>query len=230
MFKIPKLTTIALVLGVVSALIIGSMYISPAFNIEPGAPVPVVSIILTEVDTGESEIISIDPTSGNQLTTITSTLFAVNPNALYSIEFSTRYTVTPPSDLAPGTQLKGFTTMSGKRLPTSYSTATLIFYNTLNPVAGSVVTITTPPTTLLNNTGSAKTVFDRVSYGATGSNVLICGEDLGGSVWTLVCDVQTLYAGNSAYHGTTTLTINMVMGGNNLVVTATGVDVVLTTP
>jgi hypothetical protein len=212
-------------------------YVSGGY--EDGAPVPKITIKITEVATGSTDSITLDPMGNiNAATTITSTLFAVNRDAKYIIEFLVSYTVTPPAGLPDGTELVGYSKLNGTRPPDGSGTRVYFAHRDSVIPTGSFAVIT-PTTPLIGYNGIASFTkatnneFNGFNYGETGSYAVfqdIYGRDLSGSIWTLVCHAQTTYAGTGAYSGTTTVTINMALGAENLVVTATDVDVTLTTP
>lgn len=217
---------------IVAALVIGAVYLTYVTYVsgdyEDGAPKPELIVRITEVATGESDSVTIEPPREiNAATTISSTLFAVNPTSQYVVEFDVSFSITPPTDLPPNTQLVGNTSMSGKN-------AGLGVYYFFHPTGGTdAQVISTPTAALIDYSQMAHYLkpdreFNKAKV--SGGTVPITGAMLGGSVWTLVCRAQTTYAGTGAYSGTTTVTINMTLGAENLIVTATGLEVTVTTP
>jgi hypothetical protein len=208
-------------------------YVSGDF--EAGAPEPKIIIRLTEVATGDTDSVTLNPSRDiNAATTITSTLFAVNPNSVYMVEFTISYTITPPAGLPTGTPLIGFSSLSGKKdIPLPHTD--INFYNLATGTDG-LYPINTPQQPLINYVGTSDFSglnyrFDRAYNRLSTAPVeTIKGEMLGGSVWTLVCHAQTTYAGTGAYSGTTTITINMTLGAENLTVVVSNVAVAITTP
>lgn len=199
---------------------------------EDGAPQPTIIIKLTEVNTDESNAITLSPTRDiNAFTTINAQIFAVKPTRTYKLEFITTYHVTPPAGLPAGTQLEGSAVLYGYK-PTAPNT---VFFNSALGYTVAGTHLQTLPTSLNNYTGVAEftaakgLVFDR-SYEIASPNMPILGSQLGGTNWILNCTVSTLYAGTGAYYGTTQVTINMVLAGENLTVSATGVAVTVSTP
>jgi hypothetical protein len=224
-----KKTILAIiVVGIVIAAAYFTYVTYVSGDYEDGAPEPKIVIKLTDVSTGQTDSVTIDPPSKiNAATAITSTLFAVNPTGLYEVEFDVTYSITPPADLPPGTQLVGNASMSGK------NSGAGVFYFHHYTGGADVQVLSTPTAPLIDYGQIAHFVepnlnFDKAKI--SGSQAPITGAMLGGSVWTLVCRAQTTYAGTGAYSGTTTVTLNMVLGAENLIVTATGVDVTVTTP
>jgi hypothetical protein len=203
---------------------------------EDGTPIPQIIIKLTDVSTDEIESARIGPSMGtNAATTITSTLFAVNPDSVYNIEFEITYSIVPPSELPDGAQLVGFSSLSGRKNVVTPERIDKNFFNYATGTDG-LYPIVSPTASLINyaTTSSFAGVnyrFDK-AYNRLSTQPVesIKGIDLGGSVWTLICHAQTSYAGTGAYSGTTTVTINMLMGAENLTVTIGGVDVAVTTP
>ena len=205
-------------------------YVSGGY--EDGAPIPEIIIRVTEAETNNVDSITITPGRNiNAATTISTTLFAINPTTAYNVEFIVRYTVTPPAGLPAGTALVGYATLTGVGADGG---VTAYIINQASYTATGNYSVSTSPIQLVNNTGVAQftsaLAFNKNVYPSNGVVNPLHGATLGGSTWTLVCNAQTTYAGTGAYQGTTTVTINMSLGGENLVVTATGVDVTVTTP
>ena len=201
-------------------------------DIKPGAPDPTIIVTLIEVGTGNDQSATLPSLSVvKPLTTLPATLFAVNPNSIYTLDFNIRYTVEQPAGLPAGTAMVGYATLEGY---CTIAYGTHYFINQNSYAATGNYMVTTASTPLINNTGTSLfsdgLKFDKGLYTYTNTVEPILGSMLDNAAWALICHAQTTYVGTNAYYGSTTVTINMSLGGENLVVTATGVDVTVTTP
>jgi len=236
-----KISTI-IVLGIVAVLV--GVYVLginvPIINDiddpddDDGVSAPQVTIILTEQATNEvqSEVITTDESI--VMTTFSPTLFNVNPNAQYIVEFVITYEFTTPTNMANGTEFSGYAKMSGHKFETGVTDH--VFYNVAKGFPDGQL-LSTQPQPIVGNTATASfTIANGLAFDQDYRNLLtthpapIYGSTLGGSVWNVNCTAMSTHAGTDAYYGTTQFTINMTLGGENLEVTATGIDVTISSP